>query len=287
MSAPLRNQHMPDGPLLYAPRKVRRSAPADLQASPLTDAPPTVPKIIAARTDVPLPRVLLYEGDVAIKDLRRRLSLDPDLAPQPPARKEKNSAVPWIGGLSLTAIISVIAASATMLVKFPGAGDIASMASPFRAAFSETGTAAPPARLLAKGQEGFTNEPVHLGVLLNGGSGSEPVQGKKDHVTPANPLEPPQAIQPREPDAIAAVDHFMKNGDILSARILLKRAARAGDAQATLELGMTFDPIVLTERGARGFAPDVAEARAWYQRAMALGSTEASRNLERLAGMEK
>lgn len=277
---------MPDGPLLYAPRKVRL-APADLRTSPLADAPPTAPEIGAARTDVPLPRIRPYEGDVAIKDLRRRLSLDPDLAPQPPTRKQKNTVVPWLGGLSLTATISAIAAFGTMLMKFPGAGDIINIASPFRAAYSEAGTAAPPARLVVKSQNGFMNEPLSLGVSLNGASGSEPAQGKTDLVTPANPLAPPPAIQPRDADAIAAVEHFMKRGDILSARILLKRAARAGDAQATLELGMTFDPIVLNERGVRGFAPDVAEARAWYERALALGSPEASRNLERLAGTEK
>ena len=116
---------------------------------------------------------------------------------------------------------------------------------------------------------------LRRGALLGDPSGSEPVPGKRDHATPVNPLAPAKTIQPRDADAVAAVDHFMKSGDILSARILLKRAARTGDAQATLELGMTFDPIVLAERGVRGFASDVAQARAWYERAMALGSTEA------------
>jgi TPR repeat protein len=66
---------------------------------------------------------------------------------------------------------------------------------------------------------------------------------------------------------------------------LLKRAANAGNAQAALELGMTFDPASLVERGVVGSAPDVAQARAWYERAMELGSTEASRRLEGLVSM--
>ena len=107
---------------------------------------------------MPLPRLRPYEGDVAIKDLRRQLSLDPDLAPQPPARKEKNSVAPWIGRLSLTAIVSAGVAFGTMLMKFSGAGDITSIAAPFRSAFSEAGTPAPPARLMIASQNGFKNE---------------------------------------------------------------------------------------------------------------------------------
>jgi len=48
---------------------------------------------------------------------------------------------------------------------------------------------------------------------------------------------------------------------------------------------VTFDPTFLAEHGVLGFAPDVAQARAWYERAIELGSTEAVRRLERLTGM--
>ena len=51
------------------------------------------------------------------------------------------------------------------------------------------------------------------------------------------------------PDEIATLvkrgkDHLM-NGDISSARLLLRRAAEAGNAEAALALGSTFDPIVI------------------------------------------
>jgi TPR repeat protein len=68
---------------------------------------------------------------------------------------------------------------------------------------------------------------------------------------------------------------------------LLKRAAGTGNAQAALELGMTFDPVLLAKWGFPGFYPDVAQAREWYDRAIKLGSTEASRHLERLAGVTR
>jgi hypothetical protein len=125
-------------------------------------------------------------------------------------------------------------------------------------------------------------------------------------------------------------------GNISSARLVLNRAAEAGSASAALELGGTYDPIVLEELGGRAvalnvpspsptksatasasrqkdpppiselgvrlqpagvaadrpstpdmtIAPDVAMARAWYQKARDLGSTEAAGRLERLAARD-
>jgi hypothetical protein len=46
---------------------------------------------------------------------------------------------------------------------------------------------------------------------------------------------------------------------------------------------MTFDPVFLAQKGALGFAHDVAQAREWYDRAIKLGSTDAARHIERLA----
>jgi len=76
-------------------------------------------------------------------------------------------------------------------------------------------------------------------------------------------------------------------GDFAAARLVLRPAAEAGDPQAALMLGATFDPVVVAELGALGLAPDPSVARAWYQRAMESGSTEASGRIERLARMSK
>jgi TPR repeat protein len=101
------------------------------------------------------------------------------------------------------------------------------------------------------------------------------------------PEQPKPALQPLDPEEIATLlkraEDFLKIGDIAAARLALRRAAAAGNAQAALSLGMTFDPAVLAEQGVLGLAPDEEQARAWYQRAAELGSTEASRRLERLA----
>jgi hypothetical protein len=80
---------------------------------------------------------------------------------------------------------------------------------------------------------------------------------------------------------------FLKNGDIVSARLLLQRAAAAGSAAAALAVGQTFDPAVIHELGAIGVAPDAAKAREWYQKAVKLGSDVASQRLAKLAqGLE-
>ena len=74
----------------------------------------------------------------------------------------------------------------------------------------------------------------------------------------------------------------LKRGDLVSARLLLHRAAEAGSASAALMLGTTFDPLVIRQLGAIGVVPDVAQARQWYEKAAELGSDAASQRLARL-----
>jgi TPR repeat protein len=62
-------------------------------------------------------------------------------------------------------------------------------------------------------------------------------------------------------------------GKIHDARLLLKRAADAGDASAALALATTYDPAELEKLQARDADPDIAMARAWYQKAKGLAST--------------
>ena len=71
-------------------------------------------------------------------------------------------------------------------------------------------------------------------------------------------------------------------GKFRLARVVLERAAEARSAAAALALGRTYDPLV--DRSAiRGDAPpDVAMARAWYEKAKDLGSTEAAQRLTQL-----
>ncbi len=92
-------------------------------------------------------------------------------------------------------------------------------------------------------------------------------------------------------DLIGRGEKFIKAGDLASARLVLQRAAEAGDQRAALMLAGTFDPIVLEKIGIQGFAPDIIQgfapdialARTWYERAKEFGSREAVRRLQMLA----
>jgi serine/threonine protein phosphatase 1 len=73
---------------------------------------------------------------------------------------------------------------------------------------------------------------------------------------------------------------FISEGDVVSARVQLRRAAEARDARAALALGATYDPIMLAILKVHGVAGDVLQARYWYQKAKEFGSLEASERLK-------
>jgi hypothetical protein len=82
-------------------------------------------------------------------------------------------------------------------------------------------------------------------------------------------------LSKRGKDLIAA-------GDLAAARIVLRKAADANDAEAALALAATYDPLMLRELKVYGLMPDATLARAWYGKAIQLGSKAASRRLEML-----
>jgi hypothetical protein len=96
----------------------------------------------------------------------------------------------------------------------------------------------------------------------------------------------PSATGPYREEVAALVSRgqtYLANGDVVSARLVFRRAAEAGDAQAALALGGTYDPLVLKSLGVIGVAADKAQARGWYQKAAELGSREAPQRIDQLA----
>jgi hypothetical protein len=87
---------------------------------------------------------------------------------------------------------------------------------------------------------------------------------------------------------------FIVAGDLASARLVLQRAAEAGEPGAALMLAGTYDPIMLEKVGVQGFAPDIVQgfvpdvalARTWYKWAKEFGSMEAVRRLEMLTSRD-
>ena len=73
---------------------------------------------------------------------------------------------------------------------------------------------------------------------------------------------------------------LLRNGDVALAQLAFRRLADAGNADAALALAATYDPRYLAGQKLIGIVGDEAKARAWYQRASELGSTEADRILQ-------
>jgi hypothetical protein len=102
------------------------------------------------------------------------------------------------------------------------------------------------------------------------------------------PPPPSAAPQARKIDAeelanlMQRAKGFLTSGDLMSARLLLERAADAQEVEAALLLAQSYDPDVLGTSDVRNIVPEPAKARAWYQKAAQLGSADAQRRLAQL-----
>jgi hypothetical protein len=80
---------------------------------------------------------------------------------------------------------------------------------------------------------------------------------------------------------------FLAQGNFASARLLFKRAADAGSAEAALALGSTYDPSVIKQLGAVSITPDIDGALKWYKTAADRGSAEAANLFANLMRLRK
>jgi hypothetical protein len=359
MSASMRSDRAIDDPLRYAPRWARQSPPLTPEVTAIADepssedmpAPPMAPGVRGPNIDRPLPPLRPFEGDIAIKDLRRRLALDPDALPPPPMPEKRGPALPWMGRFALVLLVAVVVGFAIALLLVPqqpgerstaGAPTLPGLALP---------VAVMSARLVIESQRAFANEPLALGISLADATGEETVtliglvngtkltagsalsptdwqlsarelgsafayapkdfvgamdaaidlRSARDRVVdsqvarlewvPKEESRLPRVIEPPahtpDPGDLALLmkraQDALQNGDIASARLILRRAASAGNGQAALTLGATYDPAFLAKRGVLGLASDPAQARTWYERAAQLGVEEAVSRLERIS----
>lgn len=365
MSAPVQETDTLENPLGCAPSMASESPPAEPERIVLTRSPPMAPGI--GGPNIPLPPPRPFEGDLAVKEMRRRLSLRPELVPGPPIRPARAQQAAWISSLPIMLTLAAFVGICLMVIVLPdrqramgGMQALLTSIPPLLAGSARVEPPAAPQRRVVANQRGLANEPLPLGVSLSGQSGSEIVVlgglaagtrlslgaplgstgwrlpgrelGKALAVAPKDfvgtmdtvidvrsasdrlmdsqivrlewiPKQPvrhakeklreearlvmaatPRSLDPDEVEMLVRRGReFLNMGDIAAARLVLGRAATAGNAQAAFVFGATFDPEVLADLGVLGFAPDVAKAREWYQRATALGSTEAPRRMERLA----
>jgi hypothetical protein len=129
---------------------------------------------------------------------------------------------------------------------------------------------------------------------------AEPAQDRSSVVAPptpavagpsgrrGNPTSPQQELSTEERQLaeklVAQGERYLNQADVVSARLLFRRAAEKGLALAAIRLAATFDPAELSRLKVEGVAPDQTEARKWYERARELGVPEAEEHLARLGG---
>jgi len=117
--------------------------------------------------------------------------------------------------------------------------------------------------------------------------------------TNAAPISVPQSATPAPNDPAVQLDSdemtrlikrgkdFLAQGNFASARLLFKRAADAGSAEAALALGSTYDPSVIKQLGAVSITPDIDGALKWYKTAADRGSAEAANLFANLMRLRK
>jgi TPR repeat protein len=300
MSSPIHHAEDLDEALHYAPpwaREQRRRDP-ERPSAQLIRPPQSLRRF---GMDGPA-----FSGDQAMAKLQRQLALDPDAVPEPPV-SDIESLRPM--ALRLCAVAGVAAAAAWLIISPPDTRFLRSNAVP--AVVQES----PPAVANVATQDPL-HTPAAAGLLLQHGlaeatavpapvpapalAASTPAPASAPapvEATPAAAAQPAaepssnvamaQGVSvPLGSDEIAMLlkrgKDAVSNGDLAAARLLLRRAAEAGSAEAAMALGATFDPLVIRRLGAIGTAPDAAQARQWYQKAVALGSTAAAQPLATL-----
>jgi hypothetical protein len=89
------------------------------------------------------------------------------------------------------------------------------------------------------------------------------------------PFTPITSIDPNV--IVNQADTLLERGDIETARTLYEQAANAGNAEAALKAGMTYDPLYLSaEAAAIGQSnAEPGTSLVWYARAIGLGSRDA------------
>jgi hypothetical protein len=241
----------------------------------------------------------VFEGDVAVVELRSRLALAPDRIPEP--------AVPVSAASKFTAVLrltGVVLMAATMAgvtgylwgfrlsTKSPRLAHTSDQANVMSALSTPAANlnvphldSEPPAARTAA----IALAPVAAPGAANDPASVDATQRLAPSATGARTALPLSAPRPPEDASEIAAKmkigaDLMAHGDIVAARTMFQRAAEAGEAAGAFALAETYDPVVLAKLRLRGgIAPDLALARSWYEKARDLGSPTAPERISRLA----
>jgi hypothetical protein len=292
MSSPIHLDENADPELIYVPPRARERTVAAAERSPNLGAGRSATRELSLAKSKPQ-----FRGDRAMLELQRQLALNPGLIPEPTSEGDAIMRRLLIRLCSVIAVAAFVAWALTSYSDVKKTAQIIPANSAVPAMTSNHGLAE--VRLLPSRQTSHTDE----ALIVVGKSGSDvlatagaaavapsitPVTGAarvdKQRLATASRQQANELRALRlDSDEIATLvkrgQDFIANGDLAAARLLLRRAAEAGSAEAALTLGTTYDPVMLRRLGAIGTAADLAQARHWYQLAAELGSTAASQQL--------
>jgi len=242
-----------------------------------------------------------FSGDAAMVELQRQLARDPEAVPEPPETERAARAAwqtargLWPVVLRFIAVAAVAAVVAWSIIMIPGpkksgmieqvrqVAQLAADSPPAEPSINRVKLVqvdfAAAASVLKPEKFITTNELATNALATNEAVSAEPPMV-------AAPSAPQLVSVPPDNQEIATLvergKDFLVNGDLASARLLLKRAAEAGSADGALALGATFDPALIKRLGVIGTAPDITQARDWYRKAAELGSPAATQQLAKL-----
>ncbi len=243
-----------------------------------------------------------YSGDRDMARLQRQLALDPDRVPEPPVETVR-SLLPMVG--RLCGVAAVAAAVAWLMISFPNVRLL-------RNEVVRVAASAPQPEIVAAKSDPLRTE-TGAGLLLQHGLAvgapappppdnrqpaavASPVLPQRSAETVPVTVAPTVSVQPNanrfssddkraliDSDEIATLlkrgKEALTEGDLAAARLLLRRAADGGSADAAFALGTTFDQAVLRQLHAIGAEADAVKARQWYEKAAQLGSAVAAEKL--------
>jgi hypothetical protein len=301
--------------LLYAPQRARD------RAQPPTDGGPA-PPIEWPPRGRRLDNVRIFGDERAALEARRELALQPEKVPEPPQPdpSDQIKTVLRICGVAGAAAVVAWTLVSTLDGGSPRYEPARTSSAAKPVAIAPAKPDSPPAALAARldgNSPGSNGDEVAQESRQESREESreEPQESHQEprreailgvpaalaastvaaEAVPAIALDPPKAertppsliIRQMDRDELAFLvrrgESFINSGDVAAARLMLQRAAEAGDVHAALALASTFDPNTIQELGIQGLAADEAMARLWYERAAQFGSPEAPQRLQQLA----
>jgi type II secretory pathway predicted ATPase ExeA len=116
----------------------------------------------------------------------------------------------------------------------------------------------------------------------------EPQPTEPEVLAPGEPPTPFHVAETTQPQfdvdrLLDRGDQLLALGDVASARLFYRLAAKKGSAKGAMAMGSTYDPVYLERIGFVGARPNPAEAIKWYRQAIDMGDRGAEVQLRELA----